>query len=258
MIEPSMTDPDRAVEVHSEQASVFAARYVSEDPYGSYFAYSRKRLDLLLDTYLPPTDDPLKLLDVGCGTGNQLAEWSRIGYQVSGVEPSERMLEYARRNNPRSDIRRASAERLPYPDGEFDRAVSIEVLRYLPDPSECIAEMARVLKPGGVCLATAAPLLSLNGYPLVNRVALALPQRRLTRLRQHFTTSRALRRRFAAAGFQRVEVRGVYLGPWSWVERIAPRALPTVLRAWERVDRALADRALLRDLGNMYLVYAER
>ena len=174
MIAPAMPDQDRAVEVHSEQAPAFAARYATDDPYSSYFAYSRMRLDLLLDAYLPPTDDSPKLLDVGCGTGNQLAEWGRIGYEASGVEPSERMLEYARRNNPRADIRLATADRLPYGDGEFDRVVSIEVLRYLADPRECIAEMARVLKPGGICLVTAAPLLSLNGYPLVNRIALAL------------------------------------------------------------------------------------
>ena len=253
-----MPHVDRAIEVHSEQAATFAARYRTDDPYGSCFAYSRMRLDGLLDAHLRPTADPLKLLDVGCGTGNQLAKWHQLGYGVSGVEPSDRMLDYARSNNPSADLRLATADSLPFADRDFDRVVSIEVLRYLEDTSVCIGEMARVLRPGGVCLATAAPLLSLNGYPLVNRVALALPQSRLTRLKQFFTTSSRLRGQFAAAGFDRIEVHGVYLGPLSWVERLAPGALPGFLRRWERADERLADLPLLRDLGNMYLVHAVR
>jgi ubiquinone/menaquinone biosynthesis C-methylase UbiE len=253
-----MAQADHAVEVHSEQAATFAARYADADPHGSVFAYSRMRLDRLLDEYLPPTSESLKLLDVGCGTGDQIARWRGIGYEASGVEPSERMLEYARKNNPGADLRAAKANDLPYANQEFDRVVSIEVLRYLEDSTAGIAEMARVLKPGGVCLATAAPLFSLNAYPLVNRAALALPQRRLTKLKQFFTTARRLERQFAAAGFDRVEVHGVYLGPLSWVERLAPKALPRFLRTWERVDERLADRPVLRDLGNMYLVHAIR
>ena len=67
-----------------------------------------------------------------------------------------------------------------------------------------------MLRPGGVCLATAAPLLALNGYALVNRLALALPFGRFTRLKQFFTTSGRLRRQFREAGFSEVRVHGVY------------------------------------------------
>jgi hypothetical protein len=48
------------------------------------------------------------------------------------------------------------------------------------------------------------------------------------------------------------------LGPINWVERIAPRLLPSVLRKWEPCDAAIADLAILRDLSNMYLVHAAR
>jgi hypothetical protein len=63
---------------------------------------------------------------------------------------------------------------------------------------------------------------------------------------------------FAEAGLVDVTVHGVYLGPHIWVERLAPRILPRVLAAWEPVDAALADRPILRDLSNMYLVRAVR
>jgi ubiquinone/menaquinone biosynthesis C-methylase UbiE len=248
----------RAVEVHSEQAGKFAARYVQADPYSSSFNYSRKRLDQLLDVYLPPTADPLRLLDVGCGTGHQLARWRSIGYEVAGVDGSDAMLAEARLNNPGIELELADVQQLPFADASFDRVTSIEVLRYLPDPTASIREMARVLRPGGLCLTTAAPLFSLNGYALVNRVALAVPIGNLTRLKQFFTTSGRLHRQFTDAGFSEVRVHGVYLGPLSWIERLAPRRLPRALQRWEPIDERIADQPVLRDLGNMFLVSAVR
>lgn len=248
----------RAVEVHSEQAGKFAAWYDQPDPYSSCFVYSRKRLDQFLDAYLPPTDAGLRLLDVGCGTGHQLALWGGRGYEVAGVDGSAEMLAHAQLNNPGAELHEADAQQLPFADASFDRVTSIEVLRYLPDPRRSIEEMARVLRPGGVCLATAAPLFALNGYAAVNRAALALPFGRLTRLKQFFTTSRRLRRQFRDAGFSEVTIHGVYLGPLIWIERIAPRRLSGILRRWEPVDERLADRPVMRDLSNMFLVRAVR
>ena len=248
----------RAVEVHSEQAGKFAARYGEADPYSSSFAYSRKRLDQFLDHYLPPTEAGLRLLDVGCGTGHQLMRWSAAGYDVGGVDGSDAMLEEARGNNPGVELQLADVQELPFADASFDRVTSIEVLRYLPDPRRSIEEMARVLRPGGVCLTTAAPLFSLNGYALVNRIALALPIGNLTRLKQFFTTSRRLRRQFRQAGFSEVTIHGVYVGPLSWIERLVPRRLSRILRRWEPIDESIADRPVLKDLGNMLLVHAVR
>jgi SAM-dependent methyltransferase len=248
----------RAVDVHSEQAGMFAARYGTEDPYGSAFTYSRMRLDRSLDRALPPTDEGLRLLDVGCGTGHQMAKWSARGYSVSGVDGSREMLVHARRNNPDAELREAGVDALPFEPASFDAVACIEVLRYLPDPAPCIREMVRVLKPGGICLATATPLFGLNGYAIVNRLAVALPIPRVTRLKQFFTTSPRLRRQFIEAGLTDVRVQGVYLGPVVWVERLLPTAIPRLLARWERYDERLADRPLLRDLSNMYLVQAVR
>ena len=104
-----------------------------------------------------------------------------------------------------------------------------------------IREMARVLQPGGICLATAAPVFAMNGYAVVNRLAVALPVRRLTRLKQFFTTSRRLQREFEAAGFSDVTVHGVYIGPLIWIERLARPALPRYLGVGA-ARRPLADR----------------
>jgi hypothetical protein len=114
--------------------------------------------------------------------------------------------------------------------------------------------MARVLKPGGVCLTTAAPLLNLNGYWLVNRIANLKKVGNLVQLKQFFTMSRRLRRGFVSAGFRKPTIRGVYVGPINWVERLVPAALPAVLNAWEPIDGRLADLPVLREFSNMFLV----
>jgi ubiquinone/menaquinone biosynthesis C-methylase UbiE len=247
-----------AVEVHSRQAPTFAARYGEGDPYGSCFSYSRARLERWLDRFLPARGDGACLLDLGCGTGHQMAALRSRGFEVTGVDGSAEMLAHARANNPEAELHQADVDRLPLPDASFDYVLCIEVLRYLETPERCIVEMARVLKPGGVALATATPRFNLNGYALVNRVALALPVRKLTRLRQFFVTSSGAERMFEQAGFARAEAHGVYLGPINWVERLAPSRLPGFLRRWERIDGRLADRRGWRDLSNMLIVEAVR
>src|SRR5262249_29854767 len=162
----------------------------------------------------------------------------------------------SRANNPGADIRLADVEDVPFPSESFDYVLCIEVLRYLPDPTRCIKEIARVLKPGGTCLVTAAPRFNLNGYWVINRIATLMPMGNLVRLKQFFTTSGRLRREFGAGGFGELAVHGVYIGPVNWIEHIVPRALPRVLRAWEHLDARLADLPLLRQFSNMFLVKA--
>ncbi|MEK6320329.1 MAG: class I SAM-dependent methyltransferase [Acidobacteriota bacterium] len=247
-----------AIDQHSEQAAQFAERYreLNENAYRSCFAYSRKRLAGLLDSYLPLQGNGLRLLDVGCGTGHHMVSLREQGFKVAGVDGSAEMLDQARANNPGSEIRQADVESIPFDDASFDFVLCIEVLRYLPDSEPCIREMARVLKPGGVCLATAAPVLNLNGYWLVNRLANLIRVGDLVRLKQFFATSGGLRRQFVEAGFVQPKVSGVYLGPVNWVERLAPRLLPRMLKAWEPMDAALSDRLLIREFSNMFLVHA--
>src|SRR5215467_4750193 len=193
----------QAIETHSLQAGEFASSYVylNTDVYSACFAYSRHRLDAWLDRYLPRDGKGRSLLDVGCGTGHHMARLGRQGFQVAGMDGSEAMLEHTRLNNPGADIRLADVEEIPFPANSFDYVLCVEVLRYLPDPVRCIREIARVLKPGGQCLVTAAPRFNLNGYWAINRIAMLMPIGSLVRLKQFFTTSGRLRREFAAAGF---------------------------------------------------------
>jgi ubiquinone/menaquinone biosynthesis C-methylase UbiE len=248
------------VDVHSRQAAEFAASYEAyeHDPYESCFTYSRMRLEEALEAYLPESGSGRRALDVGCGTGHYLRALAARGFDVAGVDGSVDMLEEALQRTPTTELYEADVASLPFPDASFDLALCIEVLRYLPDPERCISEIARVLRPGGVCLATAAPLFSANGYALVNRFAVVASVRDLVKLKQYFATPSQLAQRFQRAGFSAIDVRGVYTGPINWVEHLAPRRLPAFLRRWERVDQRMADGPVLRGLSNMLLVKAVR
>jgi ubiquinone/menaquinone biosynthesis C-methylase UbiE len=249
-----------AIDTHSLQAGEFEAAYAElpQDPYRDCFSYSRLRLGRLIDGQLPARGDGLRLLDVGCGTGHHLTAMSARGFAVAGVDGSESMLELARRRNADADLRVADVERLPYSDAEFDVTMCVEVLRYLPAPAGCIREMARVLRPGGLCLATATPLLNSNLYWLVNRIGARLGVAGLVPLRQFFMTSGRLKRLFREAGFSEIQVRGVYTGPINWLERLAPPLLTPALKAWQPIDKRVADAPLLREFSNMFLVCARR
>jgi ubiquinone/menaquinone biosynthesis C-methylase UbiE len=250
----------RAIAFHSDRAGEFADRYsdLAVDPYASCFGYSRYRLARALEPHLPERGDGRRLLDVGCGTGHHLASYRDRGFEVAGVDGSEAMIARARAKNPGAIVLPADVETLPFAAASFDYVLCIEVLRYLPDCGPCLGEIRRVLKPGGVCLATATPRLNLNGYWLVNRAAHFSGIPGLARVKQYFHTAGTLRRAASAAGFRAVDVQGVYLGPVNWVGRLAPFWLPVFLRRWERVDAALADRGILREFSNMFLVCATR
>ena len=259
-MQPIGAEHKEAVDAHSQQAAEFAASYEAyeHDPYQSCFTYSRMRLGQALEGYLPRSGSGLRALDVGCGTGHHLRILVDRGYDAVGVDGSQDMLDEARRSLPDAALHEADVAHLPFPPTSFDLALCIEVLRYLPDPDRCITEIARVLRPGGVCLATAAPRFSANGYALVNRIAVAAPVSDLVRLKQYFMTPAELVRHFEQAGFFDIEVRGVYTGPVNWLEHLAPQRLPSFLRRWEPVDRQLANRPKLRGVSNMLLVRAVR
>jgi ubiquinone/menaquinone biosynthesis C-methylase UbiE len=98
-----------------------------------------------------------KILDVGCGTGSltfaltkfpDLAEISAIDYSPVFVEAANR-----RNTDPRVRIQQADACALPFEDGTFDRAMALLVLHFVPEAGKAVAEMRRVVRPGGVVAA---------------------------------------------------------------------------------------------------------
>ena len=90
------------------------------------------------------------VLDVATGTGLVAAELLRRGFRVTGVDQSTEMLARARRRfGDAVELVEASAESLPFADAAFDHLTFTYLLRYVADPGATLAELARVVRPGG-------------------------------------------------------------------------------------------------------------
>jgi SAM-dependent methyltransferase len=89
------------------------------------------------------------VIDVGTGEGQVARLASRLGASVVGVDPTRAQLRVAAERGGGPRYVRASAENLPFADASFDAAVACLVFEHLPDHEAPIAEIARVLAPGG-------------------------------------------------------------------------------------------------------------
>jgi ubiquinone/menaquinone biosynthesis C-methylase UbiE len=96
----------------------------------------------------------LRWLDVGCGTGafTDLVLEQSSPRDLSAVDPAEDQIAHARTKPAakRVNFRLAEAQNLPFADDEFDVAAMALVITFVPDPAQAIAEMKRVVKPGGM------------------------------------------------------------------------------------------------------------
>jgi len=102
-----------------------------------------------------------KVLDVGCGSGRlTLAAqgWAGVNGQAVGLDPSPEMIEVARKNADRAGLKAifelGVAEKLPFPAASFEVVLNRLMLHHLPGDlkQRGLAEMRRVLKPGGILL----------------------------------------------------------------------------------------------------------
>jgi demethylmenaquinone methyltransferase/2-methoxy-6-polyprenyl-1,4-benzoquinol methylase len=176
---------------------------------------------------------PHRILDVGCGTGGLSALAARFypGAHVVGIDVTRRMLTIARERlgpgteGPRMGWARATALRLPFPSGSFDLAMSAFVVRNLPRLPEALAELRRILAPGGTLLTleiTEPPSPTVrwifHAYfdsfvPWLGAaVGSAGPYRYLPESLRNLPDRRAMMELFRTAGFARIEARPQSLG----------------------------------------------
>ncbi len=157
--------------------------------------------------------DGERVLDVGCGTGSltfALPQAARVS-EVRAIDFSPVFVAEAQRRNsdPRITITEGDACAIPFPDGRFDRALSLLVLHFVPDTDRAIAEMRRVVRPGGVV--AAAVWDHLGGMPAMrmtwDTVAAQDEEARKLRSRYFFQPMMRpgeMRQRFVAQGLEDV------------------------------------------------------
>ncbi len=110
----------------------------------------------------------LRWLDVGCGNGafTEMLMARCAPAAVEGIDPSEPQLVYARQRPALQSacFRQGDAMALPCPDNSMDVAVMPLVIFFVPDPAKGVAEMVRVVQPGGVVAAYAWDMVG-GGFP---------------------------------------------------------------------------------------------
>ena len=207
--------------------------------------WSRFAGEIFLDWLAPLSG--LRWIDIGCGNGafTQLLVERCAPAEVQGIDPSEGQLAFARaRSTSRVvEFRLGDAMALPFPADRFDAAVMALVLVFVPDPAKGIAEMVRVVRPGGTVATYMWDMLG-GGFPLdpvlIEMRAMGLaplrpPQMQASRLE-------ALRDLWTGAGLEAVETREITVHRTFadfddlWMTKLKSPAIAPVVAAMASAD----------------------
>lgn len=244
-------------------ADRYGGLYDQQTPVGYAFSVRRRRV---LDLFDKPGGT---VLDVGCGPGVMVEVLTSQGCAFWGVDPSIAMVEQARSNFASVHAAHFTvgvAERLHFPDESFDAIICMGVLERIADDMAALAEMARVLRPGGNLILTVpnlrSPMLSWRDHVFYSVVRVLRPLYFRLRRRPTGDVVRAHRRygvRSLTAslnqhGCEVTDVRYCVYNPLPVpLDRLAPR-----------LTRALMSRAEvlqstpMRSLGAAFVIKARR
>jgi SAM-dependent methyltransferase len=212
------------------------------------------------------------VLEIGCGAGHLTMELADRGLRVDAVDASPAMVDrtaaQAREHGvfERVTVNVADVHELPFETGHFDLVVAVGVIPWLHSPVDAVAEMARVLRPGGELVLTAdngARLVSftdprgLLALTPLKRALVALRKRR-GRISSQLHFPSRIEGMLLESGLQPLERRTIGFGPLSFMGRplLSERRAVSVNGRLQR----LADRGVpgLRLAGWHYLARAEK
>lgn len=167
-----MTRPDMA-HMKSKIAEHWNARAPMFEESYAHVAKSEREDEAWLATigrYLPP-GERLRVLDLGTGLGYLASVASRLGHDAYGIDIAAEMVVRANARCERLGIpvtiTEGDADHLAFDDGSFDAVTERNVLWTMPRPAETLAEIRRVLRPGGVLLSMEAKWLPSRDAPVV-------------------------------------------------------------------------------------------
>lgn len=134
---------------------------MNDIPVGYNKVVDKKRLYFIagaLEQSIPPNG---KVLDIGCGNGHISIYIGGLGYEVEGIDISEKAIEKAKLNNKYSNVSFAvqDAEKLVAQNKKYDAIICSEVLEHLHQPSGLLSCVYQLLKPEGIVIITVP-----NGY----------------------------------------------------------------------------------------------
>ncbi len=133
----------------------FSTGYEKERHHGYHAMIDELELEVLR-----PLAQDKEVLEVGCGTGLLMQGLKNHARSISGIDLSSGMLRHARERG--HEVVQSNATRIPFKDESFDLVYSYKVLAHIPQIEQALAEMSRVLKPGGFLVAEFYNALSLR------------------------------------------------------------------------------------------------
>jgi ubiquinone/menaquinone biosynthesis C-methylase UbiE len=212
------------------------------------------------------------VLEIGCGAGHLTMQLADRGLRVDAIDASAAMVDTtsaradAHGVRDRVSVKVADVHQLPYDSGHFDLVVAVGVIPWLHSPAAAVAEMARVLRPGGQLVLTADNAARLVSFTDPRGLLALTPLRRVRvalKRRQGLVSSRLdfpsrVERMLNSSGLRPLERRTVGFGPVSFLGRPVLNE-PRSIRLHGRLQ-ALANRGVpgLKGTGWHYLVRARK
>jgi ubiquinone/menaquinone biosynthesis C-methylase UbiE len=179
--------------------------------------WSRLAGKIFLDWLAP--ERGLKWLDVGCGTGAfaETIQANCAPVEIIGIDPSESQILYARTHSTATIVRFevADARSMPFDENRFDIAVSALVINFIPDREKAIAEMHRVVRPGGTVAVYVWDFAGRSGVNQhINAAAAELEGSGYTpaALNNESTNQDKLKNLFESGGLSKVATRAIEIG----------------------------------------------
>lgn len=222
---------DLAIKRHDIDASHFQSVYSKSESQltkkEKAFITGRKLVLRELEMILNKIPKGSKVLDIGCGTAH-LTKWVEDkGYDVYGLEPSNEMYNYAKRNFPDMKIEKGISSNLPYENDFFDFVIAFEVLRYLDkeENQKTYAEIYRVLKKDGEFFITQVNRYSTDFY-FIYYIIKDFYSKLFNKIHHYcnFTTPAREIKTAQAVGFSLVNIIGVFNGSVRFAYKISKRA----------------------------------
>ncbi len=219
--------PDLKDEQLREQQSFYDAGWQGELARGKEQRGNlQTNLDFLTETNLLKPGD--RILEIGCGIGTVVFDLVQRGYDVQGTDISQVAIEYGRSKYEGIRLAVQPAEELVYEDGAFDVVLSFDLFEHIARIDLHVAQVRRVLKPGGYYL-----FQTPNKWSNAVFETLAHKTLKWRRVHPSLHTPGQLRRRLAKHGF---ETRFVKMDPINDYTRLKLAKLGLLGRVVAKLD----------------------